>query len=261
MASSKVRSRGKALSGTPGRFACLLLLILFLPACASTAAWEGLEEESLYEFALEAYESEDWDDAIGALETLIFDAPGFDRMAEIRMYLARAHFQKGEYLTSAAEFDRFLNRYPNHGLAPEASLGICRSYARLAPNPQRDPEYTENAVITCRQTVTDFDGMNVAEEARELRDEMIGRLAQRQLEQARFYQRRGLHDSAIIYFRDLVDFYPQTEQAARGFLGLYRSYSEIGWEEEADRARSRLLEVYPDSQAARTLQAESGTGP
>ncbi|TVP74799.1 MAG: outer membrane protein assembly factor BamD [Gemmatimonadales bacterium] len=259
MRSSKVR-RSTGMSPVT-RWLSMMAVLFVVGACASTSPWETMEaEEELWEFAMEAYEDEDWDDAIGAMEALMFRSPGFERMPELRMYLARAHFGKGEYLTAAAEFERFLQRYSNHGLAPEASLGVCRSHVRLAPNPQRDPEHTELAVTTCGQTASEFAGMNVAEEARDHRDEMTSRLAQRRLEQARFYQRRALHDSAIMYFQDLVDRFPETEQAARGYLGLYRSYREIGWDEEAERARERLLENYPDSRAARTIREEGGTG-
>jgi len=209
-----------------------------------------MEPEALFAYGVEAFEDEEWEEAIGAFEALIFRNPTSQEMAEARMYLARAHFQKGEYITSAAEFERFLLQYSSHGLAPEASLGICRSYARLSPRPERDQGYTERAVDACRNTIQEFEGMNVAEEARTIQNRMFSRLAESLYLQGRQYQRRGFHDSAIIYFQDLVDYYPQTEWAAWGFHALYRSYTAIGWEEEADRARRRLLDNYPDSEAA-----------
>lgn len=236
----------------------ILALALTLAACASGPAWEGMDPEGLYAFGIAAYEDEDWDNAIGAFEALIFRNPSFEAMPEARMYLARSHFEKGEYITSAAEFERFLQRYSSHGLAPEASLGICRSYARLAPRPERDQQYTERAVNACRITIQEFEGMNVADEARELQDEMFARLAESLFNQGRHYQRRGFHDSAILYFQDLVDFYPQTDWAAEGFLALYRSYSAIGWEEEAERSLRRLLENYPDSEAADQVADRGG---
>lgn len=235
-----------------------LVVAVSLPACSSGPGWGELSGENLFAYAVEAYEDEDWGEAIEALEALVFRQPGYEGMAEARMYLARAHFQNGEFITSAAEFQRFLDRYPSHGLAPEASLGICRSYAELAPHPQRDQDYTEQAVITCRATSQEFAGFNVAEEAQGIQNEMFDRLAESLYLQGRHYQRRNFHDSAILYFQDLVDFYPQTSWAAEGFLALYRSYSAIGWEEEADRARRRLLDNYPDSEAAQGLMAEDG---
>jgi outer membrane protein assembly factor BamD len=249
-------------SGTAGRRAPLAVLFLSLlalvPACASTPAWAGLDAEGLFGYGVEQFEERDWDEAIRAFDRLITQHPGFARNDEARMYLARAHFRKGQFIIAAADFERFLQRYPNHGLAPEASLGICRSYVELAPISQRDQTFTERAVEACRTTAIEFQGMNVADEARELQNRMVDRLARREYEDGRFYQRRGLHDSAILVFQDLVDYYPQTVWAPRGYLALYRSYRAIGWEEEAEQARARLLANYPESEAARELRAENG---
>lgn len=258
-APSRRRATRRLHRGLAARIGWALALALVAAACGSGPAWqEEMSADALFAFGVEAYEAEEWDDAIGSFERLIFQAPSFEDLPEARMYLARAHFGKEEFITSAAEFDRFLQRYPSHGLAPEASLGICRSYAELAPDPQRDQEYTQRAVDACRRSAQEFAGMNVAEEAREIQNDMFDRLAESLYEQGRHYQRRNFHDSAILYFQDLVDFYPQTRWAAEGFLALYRSYTAIGWEEEADRARRRLLDNYPDSEAAQELADEDG---
>lgn len=237
-----------------------ILVVLLLSACSSTPPWAGLEAAPLFEFGAQAFEEGEYDDAIAALERYIASFPGAANVAEARMLLGRSHFAKREYITAAAEFERFLLRHPSHGLAPEASLGICRAYAEVSPHPQRDQEYTRRAIEACRNTANEFTGMNVAQEARALQAQMFEKLAQRLYEEGRFYQRRGFHDPAILYFRELIDFYPQTSWAPEGFLALYRSYREIGWEEEADEVRRRLLANYPDSDAARALVDGGGDG-
>jgi outer membrane protein assembly factor BamD len=234
-----------------------LLLVVLLSACASTSPFTGMDADELYEAGMAAFEEERWDDAADALERLVSGYPGYDRNAEARFHLGQAYFGKEQYLTAANEFGLFLGLHHSHGLAPEASLGICRSYARLAPHPERDQEHTRRARDACRQTRDEFPGTNVAEEAEGLRAQMVEILAERLHREGRFYQRRGAHDSAILVFQDLVDYYPETSWAPRGFLGLYNSYREIGWDEEADEARSRLLFLYPDSEEAAELRAET----
>jgi outer membrane protein assembly factor BamD len=247
--------------GRGGRLGVLLVLALLLAACASAPRFVGMEAEPLFDRAVALFEDGDWNEAIEAFDQYLFDFPGEARAAEARHFLARAHFEKREFITAAAEFERFLQLWPSHGLAPEASLGVCRSYQRLSPVAQRDQTYTERAVDACRNTMNEFAGMNVAEEARTIQREMIDRLAQREYEDARFYERRGLYDSAILIYQDLVDFFPQSSWAPRGFLGLYRSYRAINWEAEAEQARARLLANYPDSPEARELRDGDGRGP
>lgn len=227
-----------------------LTVFLALSACASTPSWMGLDGDELFAFSVERFEEGDWDEAVDGFERLLASFPGHARSAEAQIYLARAHSENGEFITAAAEYERFLQRYPSHGMAPEASLGICRAYARLAPHPQRDQEYTRRAREACRTTATEFQGMNVAQEADSIRTEMVDRLAERWYQEGRFYQRRDFHDSAILIFQDLVDFFPETVWAPQALLALLRSYEAIGWEEEAGQSRERLLFLYPESEAA-----------
>jgi outer membrane protein assembly factor BamD len=232
-----------------------LMVSLVFSACASTPPWMGMDGDELFAYGVEQFEDRDWDEAVDAFERLVASFPGHPRGAEARIYLARAHFENGEYITSAAEYERFLQRYPSHGMTPEASLGICRAYARLAPHPQRDQEYTRRAREACRATASEFQGMNVAQEADSIRVEMVDRLAERWYQEGRFYQRRNFHDSAILIFQDVVDFFPETAWAPRALLALFRSYEAIGWEEEATQVRERLLFLYPDSEAAQEARA------
>ncbi len=242
----------------------LAVLLLALAACSSTPRFQGMDADALFAHGEAAFEERDWSEAIAALERVVTTTPGFDRSAEARHMIARAYFQRREYLTAAAEWERLLQRHPSHGLAPEASLGICRANAALAPIAQRDQEYTRRAREVCRQTALDFQGMNVAVEADSIRREMVNRLAENTYIQGRFYQRRGLHNSAVMVFQDLVDYFPDSDWAARGFLALYRSYDAMGWEEEREEVFDRLVFLYPDSEEARELQnerrAENGNG-
>lgn len=228
--------------------------VFFLAGCASTAPWLTMDADALYAFAMERVEREDWNDAVASLERFLFAHPGDARQPEIRMALGRAHFARGEFITSAAEFDRFLQRFPGHGLAPEASLERCLSYVELSPISQRDQSYTERAVDACRETINEFPGLSVADSARVMQRQMIERLAEREYQDGFFYERRGLYDSAIIVYQDLVDFFPQTSWAPRGLHGLYRSYRAIRWDSEAEQVRERLLLNYPDSPAAELLR-------
>jgi len=239
-------------------FARVLFLLFILSGCASTPPFIGLDADPLYERAVGYFDEGEWEDAIDAFDHFLFAYPGEPRSPDARMFVAQAHFERGQFITSAAEYERFLQFYPSHGRAPEASLGICRSYERLSPTSQRDQNYTQRAVDACRNTVNEFAGMTVAEEARDIQRRMIERLAQREYEDGFFYERRGAYDSAILVYQDLIDFFPQTSWAPKGFLGLYRSYRAISWDAEAEQVRSRLLANYPDSPEAAQVREASG---
>ncbi len=237
----------------------LVLASAFFWGCASVPAYLTMSAEELWEEGVRAYEDENWDDAIQMLERLVIQNPGHPRGPDARMYVARAYSERGEHVTAASEYERFLQLHRNHGLAPEASLGICEAYAALAPHPQRDQSYTRRALEACSQTWLDFRGLTVAEAADSIRVEMENRLAERAFQEAQFYQ-RFVPPSAPDYFERVVTNYSDTEWAPRALLAKYRLYVSFGWDPEAEETSERLFSQYPDSSPARELRTELGIG-
>ncbi len=248
-------------SGGPGsrnsqRKYLVVLLLGFFGACASAPPYAEMDPEELWEAGSRAYGEEDWDGAIQVLERLVNQNPGHPREPEARLHVARAYARRGEYITAASEFQRFLQIYGSHGLAPEASLGACQAYAELAPHPQRDQAYTTQAREACEQTWLEFRGLTVAESADSIRVAMVDLLAQSEYEDASFYQDFSMHNSAIMLFEEVATRYPDTEWAPRALLEIYRSYISLGWGPEAEETSTRLFGEYPDSEPARELGAE-----
>jgi outer membrane protein assembly factor BamD len=199
------------------------------------------------------FEEGAYGDATETLERLQSVFPSFEQGPEVQMLLARAYFEDEKYIIAEAEYTTFLNRYPGHASAGEAALGVCRAYERLSPISQRDQTFTERAVQTCRNVVNDYAGTPAAGEAGRIAGEMQSKLARKVYESADWYLSRDLNDSAIIYFEALLERYPNTEWAPRALIGLMEAYTEIGYEDEVEAARERLLTRYPDSPEARAL--------
>ncbi|MFW6200013.1 MAG: outer membrane protein assembly factor BamD [Gemmatimonadota bacterium] len=241
----------------PSAFIALALaLSLGLSACASSGGpYQGMNLDEVYQIGLEHLENEDWGDAIEAFETVVFGAEGLAEAGPARYYLGRAFFGDEQYLTAAAEFERFLERFPNHTLAPQAALGVCESYVALSPIIPRDQGDTERAYRECQAAALDFAGTEAAQEAAELRERMWQKLAEKVYHSGNYYFSRNLYDSAILYFEDVVENYSDTEAAPRALARMYEAYQEIGYEEEAEETREQLLRDYPDSEAAQGLDA------
>jgi outer membrane protein assembly factor BamD (BamD/ComL family) len=87
---------------------------------------------------------------------------------------------------------------------------------------------------------------------------MREKLAEKELNRGNFYFQRKMYDSGIIYFNGVLTQYPGTETGAKALLRLYQSYTEIGWEAEAEDAKERLLREFPDSESAREVRANGG---
>lgn len=219
-----------------------------------------MDGDDLFELGAREFQEEDWDETIRVFERFLFADPSHERIVDGRMYLARAYFNRGDYITAASEFSRILDRHPGNALAPDAALGVCKSYVALSPHIQRDQGYTVQAVSSCDNVAEDFGSFEVSVEAEALRDQMREKLARKTLIAGEFYFRRKLYDSGVIYFNDVLTNYPRTDSAAQALLRLYQSYTEIGWDREAGEARERLLRDFPDSEAAEEVRANDGDG-
>jgi len=170
--------------------------------------------------------------------------------------LGDVYYDRGDYLTARAEYRRFLDRYAGHERSADAALGICKSLAGLAPKPQRDQAYTQEAMSSCRNVVVDFAGRQQAAEAAIISNELRLTLAEKDYMNADFYFRRRMYDSAIKYYEFVVNLYPESPYAPQALLGLYQSNQAIGYDDLADEARDRLLLEYPDSEAASEVRTD-----
>ena len=231
----------------------LLAAVVWLGACRSAPPYQGMDAQEIYAHALQAYEAEDWTEAIRALERLLVTYPSFPQRVEARLHLARAFVGRKEYITAESEFRRLLNTAPGHELAPEASLGICQAFVGLSPRPERDQSYTLDAVRACEETASDYAGTGAAGQARILRQRMLEKLAESDYLRGEFYFRRNLIDSALLYFELVEEDFPGTSWAPEAILRIYEANLRIGYDDVAEEARERLLANYPDSPAAQAL--------
>lgn len=236
----------------------LAVTALFAAACGGgVSQYQGVPPERIYDVADSAFGQGSYDDAIEALDRILISHGDWDRIPEARLMLGHAHFAKEDFLTARAEYQRFLDRYAGHPGSGEASLGICQALASLAPNPQRDQGYTQEAMGACRNVVVDFAGRQEAVDAADISNGLRLVLAEKEYENADFYFRRRMYDSAIKYYEFVVTLYSESEFAPQALLGIYYSNQAIGYQDLADEARDRLYLDYPDSEAAETLRAES----
>jgi outer membrane protein assembly factor BamD len=240
-------------------YAFLLLSVTLLVGCGGGDRYAGMDADALFRIAENEMAEGNWANAVETLERLNVSFGDDPRIPEVRLLLAQAYFEDGEYLTARAEYQRFRDRFVGHPRVAEAALGECRSLAELAPHPQRDQTHTQEALTTCANVTVDYAGRPEAAQAAELATALRFTMAEKEYLNGNHYFRRRQYDPAIKYFQFVVDLYPDTEFAPRALLGIYRSNVEIGYDDLAEEASERLLRDYPSSAEALELRA-NGTG-
>jgi len=238
----------------------LLLTCLLVIGCASASPYEGLTPAQIYDLGTTKYAEEEWSDAIAAYERLLATTPGFDRSRDARYFLAMSFFHNGDQLSAVSEFVRLLNAGSGDTLMPRAALGVCKAYAARSPIPARDQTYTFQAITSCDEVVRDYPGAPVADTAGGWVQTLTEKLAIKDLDVAEWYMKRDLTDSAINYFQDVVDNYPQTSSAPVALLRIFEAYTLRGYDDLAERAKEQLLRDYPETAEAKSVTANGDVG-
>ncbi len=234
-----------------------LALSVSLSACAAALLYPGLTADEVYALGLEAREQEDWEDAVKAFEYVLF-SPGFNQAAEARLLLADVQYLDERYIESRSEYQRVIDRWPADTVAVRAALGVCRSLASLSPVTQRDQSFTRQARLSCRQVAGDFAGTVMGLEAERLAEEMVLKLAEQDYDTGRHYLKRGLLDSALLYFEQVADEYPDTEWAPWALYRMVDVFGRIGYQRDVEATRELLLDAYPDSEPAQLVLENGG---
>lgn len=234
----------------------LPLVLLAAWSCGGADRYQGMDADALFRMATVEFEEGNLKNAIDTLDRLLLVAGDWPRVPEARLMLGDAYFARGEYLTARSQYQRFLDRHAGHPSSPDAAVGICRSLAALSPIPERDQQYTQEAITACRNVVIDYTGLAQANEAAQISNGLRSKLAEKEFGTADFYFRRKLYDSAILYYEMVASLYSETEWAPKALLGVYRTNRVIGYEDLAEEARKRLLDQYPDSESAAEIRGD-----
>lgn len=224
-------------------------------ACASTPPrYDQMAAEELLNLSLAEIEDEDWDEATRALEQFIFQYPTHPRYQEARLLLGQIYFDRGEYITAASEFSRLATDFPSSPLADDARFKVCESYYELSPRAVLDQEYTIGAIDHCQSLLAYYPDSEYADRARTMIAELQTKLAEKLFRAGEHYFNRDAFDPAIKYYEEVLDRYADTDIAPRALFRLYETYVELGYEEEAQEARERLLSEFPTSEEAARIR-------
>ena len=241
----------------------LLAVAVALPACRPAFSVRKFPtNEKLYTASLERFEKKKWDDAVTGFEKLTLDLPASDTLlSRSHWYLAKAHTGRAEHLLAAQEYTKLAESFADDSLADDALYESGRSYARLWRRPALDPQYGQLAQVQYRLLITLYPDSPFKPKAEaELRrlDEWF---ATKDFDTGDGYFRRKAYDSAIIYFRDVVKNYPNTDRARQAMVRMVQAYRSpaMNYREDAREVCATLAELYPTD--ADVLKACSGMMP
>jgi outer membrane protein assembly factor BamD len=246
---------------TRSLFVVLALVTASAGCAARSQPIQQLSPDQLFERGQTLLNDRKWTDAIAAFEQFVLQYPTHPRAQEARFRLGEGYFGKKEFITAGNEFSRLAGDYPAGPYADDARFKVCESYYRLSPKTQLDQQYTRAAYDHCQSLVSYFPQSEFVERARTMMVDLRNKLAEKEFQAGEFYFKRNAFDSAIIYYEATVRDYGESAQAPRALARLITVYQNLGYKEEEEEARQRLLKDYPASPEARAIQSPATANP
>ncbi|PSQ97870.1 MAG: outer membrane protein assembly factor BamD [Bacteroidetes bacterium SW_9_63_38] len=247
-----------------------LVALVGLVGCSSGNKIDANSPKTAHKKGMTEYEEEDYKKAVEYFQTVFNYGRGNEWAPEAQFKLAMAQRERGKHLVAANEFKRFTQLYRNNARVPRAEFERAKSYYLRSPNYHLDQSDTKKAIERFQLFIDRYPDHKLVSEAKSKIDELRAKLAHKQYDAARLYERRDMWQAATQSYRSLFDQYPETPWADDALLGALRSYVEYAdrsiQKKQAERYQkaldqyAQLKQLFPDSpllEKAREYKSEA----
>ena len=239
----------------------LSLSLMFVVNCGSRTVPKGLNDQELYEGALERmnadgggfpwiFSGKDYETILNYLKEvqLRYTYSPYATLAELRT--GDVFFEKEEYEQAAIEYEEFLKRHPSHQDASYATYQLARSYYRQINSPDQDPTQTREALKWFNIFIEKYPSSPLVPKAEQRIVKCRQRLAKREIYIGNFYNKRKNYKAAAHRYGVVVADYSDTKQMPEAMYLLGRAYAKQDQYDQARATLNQLVQTYPDEKYA-----------
>ena len=203
----------------------ILFPILFiLMNCGEKSVYVEEDLSSNFNKALKFFNNEKYARARDEFEYIIKFDPGSQIANESQYYKGESLFKIKEYDDSWITFDRYI-RFSNDIKKIEKSrYRICECAILSSNSYQRDQKQTKRALKQLQMFIEDFPKSTLIKSAEKSISELRYKLAKKEYEVGRLYLKLEEYESALIYFRSVLNSYYDTEFADEARIGIIFSH-------------------------------------
>jgi outer membrane protein assembly factor BamD len=153
------------------------------------------------------------DKAIEIFKAVADNAP-YGKYADLAKFKAGMSYKDiQDYDSAILMFKDVIDRYPNSAVMDKARFQLAECSKLLAVKPAYDQTPTNLARKEFEDFLKKHPDSDMAPDAKQVVDKLKSREAENMYETGRFYEARRAPESAVIYYKDIVRNYPDTEWA------------------------------------------------
>ncbi len=245
--------------------AALVLRCTVAPGCSGGAVTANSADEA-FTRAEDALARRKYDRAVELYRTTLDFGRTGEYADDAQLGIARAYAGTKQYLIAGAEFTRFIDLYRTDARVEDASYERILAYAALSPTYELDQTDTKTALQYIDAFLIQYPAGAHATEVQALAATLRDKLAHKQYEEGRLYERRDLFEAAVLSYQTLLATYPGSPYADDALAGAVRSQVRFAANSvparqteryrEALRLYAQLTSLFPQSPVLTDAQAD-----
>jgi outer membrane protein assembly factor BamD len=232
------------------------VVICLLGSCASgdKVAKKRYECGERLARAVKKYEAKKYGSAKVILDDVKQQCAGHPVMDSAGYLLGMSLAHMKMYADARLEFTRLTQDFPQSPFFEEAKFRIGWCVFKSALPVERDQTDTREAQRLFRDFLESYPSSKYADSAQAFLKSAVGKLAEKEFNSARFYQRMGEKEAAVVCYKVFIAEYPASEYTAQARLNLGQMLVELGRAAEAREVLNALIEEEKTGDTARKAQ-------
>lgn len=253
---------------TPFLLALFAATALLLTGCKGNSAQARLSRltpEALYARAQSSMRSQDFGDAIRVYEALTARYPFTDQARQARLDIIYAYYRNREKESAIDAAENFVRENPTHprvdyawylkGLVDfERTPYMIERWMRVDLT-ERPPTTARKSFQAFRTVVEQYPKSAYATDARRRMTYLRNRLADYEMQVARYYAERGAWVAAAQRSKLTIEQYDGAPAVQEALSILVRAYRSLGYQELAANAEKVYAENFPDAGPVKSEKA------
>ena len=212
--------------------------------------------------AIDLYNSKKYAKVKTLLSDVKMQCGGTSIMDTVLFYAGMANMKMKQYIEARSEFGHLVSDFPNSPLSEEAQFRAGLSVYLQSHSSSRDQTETREAIRMFRDFIDVFPNSPVVDSVSFYLDDAINKLAEKEFNNARFYDKNREYEAAVVYYKAFVQQFPDSKYSDLSRLNMAEMLIRLDRRSEAQDALQELMQYGKDKGIlAKAKQLYSRTGP
>ncbi len=152
----------------------------------------------------------DYSICIDIYSQIVKSAPYADKADHAQFFLAESYRAIGKFEEAIDAYNKLIDKYSSSKFIVEAKYKIALSHSSGSLGASYDSKETEKAIDEFTEFSKKHGETARAVEAKQEMGDLQNKNAEKIYDIARFYERGGNYDAALLYYEDIIKKYPET---------------------------------------------------